>query len=329
MSEARGFWWRSAGAGEILGEPLGVLGQGECLIAARCSSISLGTERLVATGQVPEAMGEAMRCPHMGGAFPFPVKYGYSLVGEVIEGPAWLLGRLVHALHPHQDRCRVAAAEVFEVPEGVTEERATLASNLETAVTALWDARVLVGERALVVGFGIVGSLIARLLASVPGVRLVVADSSPEKLAMAQAMGFEATAPGELSGGFDLAFHASGSSGGLQASIDQVGFEGRVIEVSWYGSRAVEVHLGATFHSQRKSILCSQVSNLPPHQRGRWDYRRRKALVFDLLKDPGFDAHLTDRIAFEALPGWFSRALADPPVSLAQLVVYEGQVERA
>ena len=43
-----------------------------------------------------------MRAPFMGGAFPFPVKYGYPMVGRVEAGPAELAGRIVFALHPHQ-----------------------------------------------------------------------------------------------------------------------------------------------------------------------------------------------------------------------------------
>jgi hypothetical protein len=45
-----------------------------------------------------------MRAPFMGGAFPFPVKYGYSIVGQIENGPSELRGRAVFALHPHQTR---------------------------------------------------------------------------------------------------------------------------------------------------------------------------------------------------------------------------------
>jgi threonine dehydrogenase-like Zn-dependent dehydrogenase len=270
--------------------------------------------------QIPEALRQEMRCPYMGGEFPFPVKYGYSLVGKVVQGPESHLGKLVHVLHPHQDRCVVAVEDLAIVPENVPAARATLASNLETAVTAVWDSRVGVGDRVLVVGFGVVGSLIARLLSSIAGVSLTVVDVSPGKLRMAQEMGFEAREAHQLEGGFDLAFHASGDSDGLQSAVDFVGYEGRVIEVSWYGSRPVNIHLGGTFHSQRKSIVSSQVSNIPSHLRGRWDHRRRKALVFELLKDASYDAHLTHATPFDKLPDFFTENLADPPDGLAQLV---------
>ncbi len=295
---------------------------GTCVVEALWSAISPGTERLVASGQVPTLLHDEMRCPHMDGDFSFPVKYGYSLVGEVRQGPAELVGRRVHVLHPHQSHCVVPVSDVFEVSEEIPSARATLASNVETAVTALWDAHVMVGDRALVVGFGIIGSLVARLLSQICGVSVVVAEVSPERLALARQMGFNAIEPQDLTTGFDVAFHASASSGGLQTCIDMVGFEGRVVELSWYGARPAEVRLGTSFHSQRKSIVSSQVSHISPHQRGRWDYRRRKHLVFNLLKDEAFDAHITEVVAFDQLPGWFEGHLANPGPGLAFAVRY-------
>ena len=71
-------------------------------VRALYGAVSRGTERLVFSGRVPESEHERMRGPNMGGAFPFPVKYGYAVVGRVEDGPAELLGRTVFALHPHQ-----------------------------------------------------------------------------------------------------------------------------------------------------------------------------------------------------------------------------------
>lgn len=319
---AQSFWWTTSGQAALRHEMLGEVEPGWCLVEAHCSAISPGTERLVARGEVPASLHDAMRCPYMGGEFSFPVKYGYSLVGEVRQGPVNLMGRLVHVLHPHQSEVLVRVDDTFEVPEGVPAARATLAGNMETAVTALWDGEVSIGDRALVIGFGVIGSLVARLLKGVAGVEVLVADVDPEKLLLARDMGFDAVHPEELSAGFDVAFHASASSAGLQTALDMIGFEGRVVELSWYGDRSTQISLGASFHSQRKSIVSSQVSHIPPGRRARWDRRRRKALVFRLLADPAFDAHLTGQTRFDVLPSWFADALEAPPAGLAHLVVY-------
>ena len=79
------------------------------------------------------------------------------------------------------------------------------------------------------------------------------------------------------------------------------------MEVSWYGSRQVSLDLGGAFHSQRKRLVSSQVSSIPAAQRARWDFQRRKRLVFELLGDAAFDAHVTHRVAFAEAPGVYSR----------------------
>jgi len=277
---------------------------GRCYVKALYSLISTGTERLVARGQVPYALYASMRVPYMEGEFSFPVKYGYSLVGEVQEGPEEILGKKVHLLHPHQDYCQVETHELTVLPDEVPAIRATLASNVETALNAVWDSGVSVGDRVLVVGFGVIGSLTARLLKSIAGVEVWVYDLDLKRAELARDMGFHPVE--RMRYDFDLAFHCSSSSQGLQSCIDHVGFEGKVIELSWYGEQAVSVQLGGSFHQQRKQIISSQVSSIPPSHRARWDFARRKALVMELLKDPHYEQHLGETIPFEQAPALFN-----------------------
>lgn len=303
----RALWFQQPGNAALVAEPLPALEPGFSLLRTAFSAISPGTEHLVFSGNVPAPMHEAMRVPYMAGDFRFPVKYGYSLVGRVESSDdASLQGRLVHLMHPHQD-CVIARNEdLFVVPQGVGAARATLASNLETAVNAVWDSGVTIGQSCLVVGFGILGSLIARLLAGMPGVRVTVSDCDPAKTALAAKLGFSALSPERIEGPFDLAFHASASAAGLQQCIDATGFEGTIVEASWYGTQAIEVQLGRTFHTQRKRIVSSQVSTIAPHLQPRWSLLRRKRLVFDLLRDPVFDRHITDTIGFADLPAYYN-----------------------
>jgi threonine dehydrogenase-like Zn-dependent dehydrogenase len=196
--------------------------------------------------------------------------------------------------------------DLFVVAEGVGAARATLASNLETAVNAVWDSGVTLGQSCLVVGFGIIGSLVARLLAGIPGVTVAVSDCDPSKTALATELGFSASSPERIEGPFDLAFHASATSEGLQQCIDTTGFEGTIVEASWYATRAVQVELGRSFHSQRKRIISTQVSTIPPLLQRRWSLERRKQLVFELLRDPAFDRHITETVAFADLPAYYN-----------------------
>ncbi len=155
--DARAFWLREPGAGEIRSATLPDPGPGEVLVRTRYSGISRGTETLVFRGGVPASQYAAMRAPFQEGDFPGPVKYGYLNVGVVDEGPPELLGRTVFCLYPHQTAYVVPASAVVEVPDGVPPARAVLAGTVETAVNALWDAAPLVGDRITVVGAGMVG----------------------------------------------------------------------------------------------------------------------------------------------------------------------------
>lgn len=273
-------------------------------IRSAFSLISTGTERLVAMGGVPEGLYQSMQVPFMEGNFGFPIKYGYSLVGQVItEGDEWE-GRWVHLLHPHQDRCWVPRSSLFLVPENVSPRRAVLASNIETAITGIWDSGVSIGDKVLVLGFGSIGSLLARILQGIPGIELTVWDADPWRAALAADMGFDVSPPSK---NYDCAFHTTASTAGLQLCIDALSQGGKVVELSWFGTKETSLRLGGSFHSQRKQIISSQVSYISPDRSPRWNYERRKTAVFRLLADEAYDAHLTHWVPFAELPDWFGR----------------------
>jgi threonine dehydrogenase-like Zn-dependent dehydrogenase len=318
---ARALWFTEPGKAALRSDPVCMPLAGEiCTIRSLYSAVSEGSERLVLAGKVPPELHRAMRVPYMGGDFSFPVKYGYSLVGIVENGIPHLLGTVVHLLHPHQDICCVDSADVFPVPEGIPPRRAVLASNLETAVTAIWDARPALGERVLIVGFGCIGALIGQLLRYMPGIDLRILEREEVRRHLARSLGYR-TADSAGEEGFDLAFHTSGSASGLQVAIDCVGMEGRIVEVSWYGTTETPLRLGGTFHSQRKTIIASQVSHLPSFQIPRWDLIRRKQLVLSLLRDPAFDLLLGEPIPFERLADFFNHA-PERKHSIVPLVSY-------
>lgn len=258
----------------------------------------------------------------MGGDFSFPVKYGYSLVGRVITENHPYVDKVVHLLHPHQAECVVASQDLFVVPDEIPPSRATLASNLETALNAVWDGQISIGDKVLVIGFGIIGSLVARVLSMIGAVEVVVQDIDLRRQYLAEQMGFWTQDKGTEGISYDAVFHTSASEEGLQAAIDQVGFEGKIIELSWYGNKSVSLQLGGDFHSQRKQLISSQVSHLPPYHSRRWNYRRRKEVVFELLKQPAFDQHLTAEIAFEELPNVFTQLREGTNKEFAWVVKY-------
>ncbi|MFJ9173881.1 zinc-binding alcohol dehydrogenase [Streptomyces sp. NPDC102360] len=218
------------------------------------------------------------------------------------EGPADLVGRTVFSLYPHQTRFSVPAAALTPVPDGVPPERAVLAGTVETALNALWDAPPRIGDRIAVVGAGMVGCCVAALLADFPGLRVQIVDVDPARAAVAEVLGAGFAAPDRASGDRDLVFHASGTETGLRRSLELLAPEGTVADLSWYGDRQVSLPLGEFFHSRRLSLRSSQVGALPPELRGRYTLADRLALALDLLRDPRFDALITDESDFDDLP---------------------------
>ncbi len=248
-------------------------------VRARYSFISQGTEQLVRKGLVPRSMWEQMQVPNMLGSFQLPICYGYSLVGEILEGPAQWLGKVIHTMHPHASHFQVEADQsLSEIPASYN---MSVIANLETAISATWDAEIKIGERILIVGMGSIGFLIALLARQVPGTQVFFVEKNPERSALAEDLGLS---PLDASLSYDVAFHSTGTEEGLQQAVDALGFEGRVVEVSWYGDRSISLQLGASFHSERKRIISSQVSRIPASLTGRWDLHRRKKLAIDLLR---------------------------------------------
>ena len=319
---ARAFWVREPGAGEIRPASVPAAGPGQVLVRALHSGVSRGTETLVFEGRVPESQYAAMRAPHQEGGFPGPVKYGYLSVGVVEQGPTDLVGRTVFCLHPHQTSYVVPATAVTVVPDGVPARRAVLAGTVETAVNALWDAGPLLGDRVAVVGAGMVGCCVARLLARIPGVEVTLVDVDATRKDVAAALGAGFAEPQDAPGGRDLVVHTSATSAGLQTSLDLLAADGTVVELSWYGDAETRVSLGGAFHSGRLTVRASQVGAVAGPRRGRRSTAERLTLALDLLSDPAFDVLLTGESPFDDLPAVLPRLASGELPALCHTVAY-------
>jgi NADPH:quinone reductase-like Zn-dependent oxidoreductase len=320
--EARAFWVTAPGRGEIRGEPLRAPAENEVVIRALYSGISRGTEALVFNGRVPPTEWERMRAPFQAGDFPAPVKYGYSMVGQVEHGPESLTGQIVFVLHPHQTRFIVRADDVHVLANGTPPSRVVLAANLETALNGVWDARPHVGDRIAVIGAGTVGCLAAWLVARIPGCNVELIDVNPRRAAIARALDVRFAEPTNALPDADIVIHASGAPEGLELALQVAGVESRIIELSWFGDRAVSLPLGGAFHARRLTIVSSQVGRIAPSQRARWDTRRRMELVFSLLRDARLDALISGESEFEDLPDVMASLARAPGDTLCHRIRY-------
>jgi 2-desacetyl-2-hydroxyethyl bacteriochlorophyllide A dehydrogenase len=284
---------------EVKEEKLPAPKTGEVLVRASLSAISPGTEMLVYRGEFPQDISTDSSIPELASQFSYPLKYGYCLVGDVLEigkgvDQSWH-GRRVFVFHPHQSLFLAHPSELIPVPEGLSDEQAVLLPNTETAVNFVMDGKPVIGERVLVLGQGIVGLLTTALLARFPVECLVTLDRYPLRRNASQQVGAHYNLDPQdegltgkvseiLPAGADLAYELSGSPQALDMAIGFTGFEGRVVMGSWYGTKRSNLDLGGRFHRSRIRLVSSQVSTLASEFSGRWTKERRFDVAWQMLK---------------------------------------------
>jgi threonine dehydrogenase-like Zn-dependent dehydrogenase len=147
-----------------------------------------------------------------------------------------------------------------------------------------------------------IGCSIARLAAGIPGVEVTLVDVDPSRAQVADALGVGFALPDDADADADIVIEASGSQEGLQFALRIAATDGEVIVASWFGSRAVQLELGADFHSRRLSIRASQVGAVAEARRALRTPRDRLEFALELLVDPAFDALLTANSPWTDLP---------------------------
>lgn len=294
---------------EIREEDLRPAGPEELLIQTLCSAISPGTEMLVYRGEAPQDLAADANIPSLAGQLRYPLKYGYAVVGRVVEAgsPAlagWV-GRLIFCFQPHQTHFIAAPSQVIPIPDGFTPEQALFLPNVETAVNFLMDGQPVVGERVAVFGQGIVGLLTVALLAQFPLETLIAFDPLSPRREASLAAGAQRCLPsrfseawGDFEGFFDLTYELSGSPAALNDALAVTGFDGRVVIGSWYGQKPASLDLGGRFHRARLRLISSQVSTLAPRFSGRWDKPRRFAVAWEMIRRVRPERWITHRVPF-------------------------------
>ncbi len=274
--------------------PLEEAAPGSIKINTNFSMISTGTERLVAKCEVPASIQAEMSVPYMKGDFDLPVKFGYACGGQAQDGKHY------HYMHPHQDICIVNKEALFCLDNGLPPFKIPLVSNMETVLNAIWDSEYAESDKIAVCGFGNVGSLLANTLRLYAQKEAAIIEKEDWKKQKAQDMGWDVSSKEDAR--YDIIFHTTGSAAGLQYCIDHLNEEGKVIELSWYGTKKVNLRLGEDFHYKRLSIKSSQVGKISPTVRDEIDYKKRKEIAADLLLDTSYDKLVTNIVAWEDVP---------------------------
>jgi len=64
---------------------------------------------------------------------------------------------------------------------------------------------------------------------------------------------------------------------------------------------------------------------IPPTKSPRWTYQRRKKVVFDLLKNPLFETHLTQELSLSETPAFFDQLRTGDATRNSQLATRNPQ----
>jgi alcohol dehydrogenase len=220
---------------EVVEEALPIGRPGQLLVRTEVSAISPGTEMLFYRGQVPADMSVDATLGALAGAeVQFPLRYGYSCVGRVVDvasaADSHWLERRVFAFVPHTSYFWATPDEVLIVPHELAAVRATFLPNMETAVNLVMDGHPGIGERVAVVGQGVVGLLTLALLRQFPLQQLTGVDPIEPRRSAALRLGADsaiwlddARAPGGWESA-DLVYELSGSPAALNTALALVGF---------------------------------------------------------------------------------------------------------
>ena len=343
---AQQLWFTGIEQVEVREQPLTALAEGELLVQVECSAISAGTEMLVYRGQIPNEMPldatiTVLRSQQQDQQ-QYPLQYGYASVGIVkavgAGVDAALIGQRVFAFQPHASHFIATPAAVIPVPADIAAEDAVFLPNMETAVNLIQDGSPALGERVVVLGQGIVGLLLANLLAQFPLTQLHGVDAIAVRRERALQLGVSSVFDpflaadvnalkkqlrvAENNTGADLIYEVSGAPDALNLAIELSGFASRIVIGSWYGNKTAAIALGGNAHRNRLKITTSQVSSLAPELSGRWDKARRFELTWQMLRKLQPSQLITHRAPLSEAPALYQRLHQSPAEILQAIFCY-------
>lgn len=330
---AQNLYIQRPGAIEIRDEPIAEPQPGQVQIKTRVSAISAGTELLFYRGQVPPELSVDSAISGMSDKVAYPLRYGYACAGEIVAvgdpGLDSRLGQRVFAFAPHASLFNLPSDDVIPIPTNVSWESAALFPNMETAISLAHDANPISGERVLIMGQGIVGLLTLWVLSAQRGTQVAIAEPLEMRRSLALRLGaddcFSGTDPEALRAyDPDVILELSGNPSALHTAIEVAGFQSRIIVGSWYGTKAVELPLGKSYHRNRISIYGSQVSTLPASLSGRWQKERRYALAWKLLGELPTREIISHRVNFGEASDAYEKLDQSPSEIIQILLTYPG-----
>jgi predicted dehydrogenase/threonine dehydrogenase-like Zn-dependent dehydrogenase len=282
---------------------------------------------------------------------------GYSLAGTVVEVGAGVEGFVVgqavacagNQYAFHADCNWVPVNLCVPVPDGVGLDQAAFTTVAAIALQGMRQSGIMLGESACVVGLGLLGQILVRLLRGA-GVTVVGTDLVADRCRAAEAAGaslcarpgaeeFKAFRAGvaELTGGMgvDCVFITAGGSdaGPAELAADLARDRGRVVDIGkcrldlpWnaYYEKELDVRFSRSYGPGRYDPLYEEGGIDYPIGYVRWTERRNMECVLELLASGRLDFAplITETVPFEAAVDTYERMNAGTLTGIGVLFRY-------
>ena len=302
-------------------EPALPLKENEVLVRAMYTGISTGTERTIYRGTAPFYNKKFDESLHLflkseDCSYKYPLLYGYENIGTVAEVGAgvtkYRVGDIVGSYYPHISEYVCPEEALFLLPEGLEPKYGVFMALAGVAYNGILDAEILLGETVVIYGAGVVGQILVQLAKKSGAGQVIMVDLCEHRLELAKKSGADLVInPAKIEDvaleirsltenrGADVVIEASGSVAALQSAIRTVGFQGRVIVVSFLAGKADALYLGDEFHHNRIRLISSQASGVNPGLYPRWTPERKFKAALAMLPSLKLDHLISHEFTFE------------------------------
>ena len=345
----------------IVDEPIPKAGSGEIVVQAVLSGISSGTEMFLYRGTYPN-----LRLKKWPQWQDYPVRPGYELVGRVVEvgpplrGPVssgpigslqpsagvvradsdeFQVGDRVVCLGTHSQYACVPATLAARIPDGMTDEQATLAVLGTTTLHSTRRLALEYGATVAVIGLGVVGNLALQHARLAGAARTIALDLDARRLEMARAVGADHTvqvgqedpvaAVQRITGGIgaDAVVEASGAAGTLQLALDLMRDRGLVELLGWQTTDP-SFMFGDLYFKEGTIIATRAIGPEPglPYSYVRWGYDQSLRLAVQMIAAGRLraDFFTPARFAYTDIKAVYEQIHRDPTsIGLQAILVWE------
>ncbi|MBQ7171112.1 MAG: zinc-binding alcohol dehydrogenase [Clostridia bacterium] len=249
------------------------LGPDQVLVRTVFSTVSPGTERAVICDS-----------PNCGGyrEHVFPRQSGYSSAGYVLRTGEKVKSvsagdRVIVFWGKHSSYNLVPERQVVKIEdEFVTLEEAAVVFISTFSLAAIRKCRLEIGEKALVMGCGLLGQFAVRLLRAAGAAPIVAVDTVAERRAEAQRNGadyvfdptdpdFAAKVKAVTGGGVNVAIEVTGVGAGLDEALDCMARYGRIALLGCTRDKNFTIDYYQKIHTPGITVVGAHTKARPEH----------------------------------------------------------------